>query len=95
MEHEISTITLPAAWASAIINGDYSGLDYHDPAEAQRCRERVAELRGDGWDIVDCEDEAHFTWSYRLADPGADCYGGDVLEYAMVRRIAARSLQPD
>jgi hypothetical protein len=80
MEH--TTITLPAYWCSALINGDYSGLD---DAEGQRCRAIVIDLASDGWSIVSCEDEARFTWHYALYDPGADCEGGDVLDYDILR----------
>ena len=34
-----SNEALPAAWASALINDDWSGLEFDDPAEAERCRE--------------------------------------------------------
>ena len=77
------TTTLPAYWASALINGDYSGLE--DEAEAARCAAKVEELADDGWSIVSCEDEARFTWSYNLYDTGADCSGGDVLDYTIIR----------
>lgn len=87
MPREIDTITLPAYWASAIINGDFSGLP--DAAEATRCRAQIAQLAADGWEIVDCEAESHFTWHYQLYDAGADCSGGDVLEYTMIRRHGA------
>ena len=82
-KRETDTITLPAYWASAIINGDYSSLE--DPAEAQRCRDVVSFWAQAGWDIVDCEEEARFTWHYQSADPGADCTGGDVLDYTMIK----------
>jgi hypothetical protein len=35
--------TLPAAWASSLVSGDYSGLEFDDPEEANRCREWVQE----------------------------------------------------
>lgn len=31
----IVTVTMPACWASAIINGDYSGLSTEDSAACQ------------------------------------------------------------
>lgn len=83
---ETTTVTLPAYWCTALINNDYSGLDDQDPAEAARCRAVAAEYARDGWDFVDCEDEAHFTWNYDLYDHGADCRGGEVLEYTIIRR---------
>lgn len=76
------TITLPAYWASALINGDYSGMA--DEAEAERCAAAEQELADDGWSIVGCDDEYRFTWSYRLYDAGADCDGGNVLDYTIL-----------
>jgi hypothetical protein len=82
-------ITLPAAWAPALVNGDTSGLDSH---EANLCAfaERVLAL--DGLRIVgvardpDTHEacEPRFTWRYRLysQDQTADTpSGGDVLDY--------------
>ena len=84
------TITLLAYWASAIINGDWSGME--DEAEKERCSKAIGELAAEGWSIVDIahgesdeKQEARFTWSYRLYDPGADCAGGDVLDYVILR----------
>lgn len=86
---ELTSITLPAAWASALINGDFSGLE--EP-EAARCKARVAELARDGWTIVDVArdddgegQEPRFTRSYRFYDPDATCTGGDVLDYVLMR----------
>jgi hypothetical protein len=56
--HETDVIELPACWASALIDGDYSGLDEQ---EAARCMRKVAELAREGWSVVDCADEARFT----------------------------------
>ncbi len=79
----VETITLPAAWASALVNGDFSGLDN---MERQRCERYVAELANDGWHVIDVardDDgeglESRFTWSFNLY--GGDCQGGDVLDY--------------
>lgn len=79
------TMKLPAYWASALINNDYSGLQDQDASEADRCRAKVAKLCEAGYEIVDCAEEAHFTWHYRLYDPDADCTGGEVLEYVALR----------
>lgn len=83
------TITLPAYWATALVNGDYSGMT--DEAEAARCRAVIAHWADKGWCLYDVarddDGEAHearFTWSYRLYDPGADCSGGEVLDYVMI-----------
>jgi hypothetical protein len=79
---ETDTVTLPEYWASALINGDFSGLDV---GEAERCRGAVATLAAEGWSFVGCEDEGRFTWHYALYDVGADCKGGSVLEYTIAR----------
>jgi hypothetical protein len=42
---EVDTVTLPAYWASALINGDFSGLESN---EAERCQAAVDEL-AQGW----------------------------------------------
>lgn len=90
MAMEQDTIELPAAWCSALINGDYSSFDHsaEDENEAARCAAVEADLAKDGWSIVDCADEARFTWSYQLYDHGASCSGGDVLEYTILRAVA-------
>ncbi len=75
------TITLPAAWACALINGDYTGLDND---EAQRCENAESDLADCGWSVVDCGD-ACFTWHYRQYDCGADCSGGDVCDYTIAK----------
>jgi hypothetical protein len=83
---QADTITLPAYWASALINDDYSGLEDHDPAEAARCRAVVADLAADGWYVgCDVDDTERFTWYYRLYDPGAECDGGNVLDYTILK----------
>jgi hypothetical protein len=80
------TITLPAAWACALINGDYTGFDFscQDGGEALRCSTAEDELAAEGWSVVDCG-EAYFTWSYNLYDRGADCSGGEVADYTIVK----------
>lgn len=35
---EIVTVTLPAHWASALINDDWSGLEYAAPDEAAKAK---------------------------------------------------------
>ena len=79
MALKTDTVTLPAYWASALINGDFTGIE--SDAEAARIEAVMDEFATKGWHIVGCEDDARFTWSYRLYDPGADCSGGEVLDY--------------
>jgi len=52
---KIVTVTLPAAWASALINNDWSGLNFYDPDEAQRARDW---LRESGLDVISCSDQS-------------------------------------
>jgi len=91
---ETDTITLPAAWASALVNGDYTSFDYDgDDAEAARCEAAEIDLANNGWSIVDAPGEPYFTWSYRLYDSGADCMGGDVLDYTILRHCTSPARQ--
>lgn len=83
------TVTLPAYWASALVNGDFSGLDAN---ETKRCKAAMARLAADGWHVVDTVrdndgngEDARFTWSYWLYDPDAGCDGGEVLDYVVLR----------
>ena len=87
MAIEVDTVTLPAYWASALVNGDYSGLD---DDEAARCEAAEKALAKDGWSVVSTadDDEPRFTWSYGLYDPGAEVSGGDVLDYTVLKAVA-------
>jgi len=87
MKIEVDTVTLPAYYASAFVNGDYSGLDDREESLVNKL---VADLAKDGFEIVDVardEDgegfEPRFTWSYRLY--GGDANGGEVLDYVVHR----------
>ena len=51
----IDTITLPAVWVSALVNGDYSGLD---AADAAACDEMTDRLEQYGWCVVSTEYDA-------------------------------------
>lgn len=65
------TGTAPSAWASYLINGDDSGIDSEDKAQADAWIQRMAR----GAPPVDCED-AGFRWDHdaRTECPlGADC----------------------
>lgn len=35
---EIVTVVLPASWASALVNNDWSGLEFYDPDEAAKAK---------------------------------------------------------
>ncbi len=45
-------IRLPREWASALINGDYSGLEFEDEEGARECRERENTLADEGILII-------------------------------------------
>lgn len=79
----IRKIIAPAAWASALVNGDYSGLK---PDEATRVRNWLDHELGPHERIIGCEDESRFTWSFRFH--GGDADGGDVLEYTTLDDLA-------
>ncbi len=90
MTIETDTVTLPVYWASALVNGDYSGLEDDD---AEHCRLTERELADDGWEIVDVArddegeaQELRFTWHYRLYDRYASCQGGEVVDYVILKR---------
>lgn len=72
----VRTIEAPEYWASALVNGDFSGLTAGEAQQVQVWRKR--ELPDDA-SICGCADEGRFTWSYRLY--GGDADGGSVIEY--------------
>lgn len=70
------TYTMPSAWASALVNGDYSGMDARDIAA---CEAHLARL-GHPQIVSTVDDSAgRFTWCFRLY--GGYCDGGDVIDY--------------
>ena len=83
-EKTVDEITLPAYWANALVNGDYSGLEFSDPTEAQHCRNTVAGLASEGWQVVSLiEDSARFTWHYQFYNTEANVSGGEVCDYVI------------
>ncbi len=78
---DIRKIKGAAYWASYIINGDASSLE---PAEKALCDAWLQRELEEGEDIVDCAEESHFSWHYGL-HTGADCSGGDLLKYTVLR----------
>lgn len=69
---EVDTVTAPAAWVSALVNGDPSGLNDH-PEDAAACRSRTAEGAAEGWHVVGVAHDAEgatadpwFSWSAHL-----------------------------
>lgn len=72
-----TTITLPSAWASYLINGDNSGLT--------RLEQDRADKETEGLNIVGIvEDSKRFTWWYALYDPESGFKGGTVADYIIV-----------
>lgn len=89
MTIEVDQITAPAFWASALVNGDESGMEDNEIAAMN---EYLASLEAEGWYVVDVArdeegngQEARFTNSYRLH--GGDAQGGDVLDYVIHRHV--------
>ncbi len=81
VEHD--TVTLPAYWASALVNGDYSSLkDW----EIEQLDKTVADLAP--WYVVDIKrndegeaEDPRFTWNYSLYNRYSGYSGGEVLDY--------------
>lgn len=78
---DVDTVTMPAHWASALINGDASGMTDREERLMDRYVERV--LYEHGWQVVDVIGEPYFTWRYRLH--GGDAEGGEVVDYHVHR----------
>jgi len=83
MTIKTTTVTLPAFLASALVNGDETGLE---PNDEKVLAQVLATLKADNLEVYDVvrdadgnADEARFTWSYRLY--GGDANGGDVLDF--------------
>lgn len=95
MPIQVSETTAPAAWASALINDDRSGLS---DAE-ERALDAWLAQQGD-WYVVDVKRDAsgepegsRFTWSFRLY--GGEASGGDVIDYVIHRVELPRPLASD
>lgn len=73
---KVDTIIGPAFLASALVNGDFSGLNAEETECCRKFQESI-----DPWYIVSCEGEPRFTWSFRLY--GGDAAGGDVIDYTV------------
>jgi len=77
----VHKVTGPAVFASYLVNGDESGLDYIDKSYADKWLKNIAP-----WFVVDVDRdnegnaiEQRFTWSYDLH--GGNSRGGDVIDY--------------
>lgn len=80
---ETDTIVLPAFLASALINGDVSGIE-DSPDDMAMLRAVEGMLTRRGWSVVSCEGEPYFArypaWLSSLS--------GDVLEYTVLYEVA-------
>ena len=63
------TYTLPAFWASALINGDFSGLEDDDERLLNEWFEYHPELGG----CLDCTDETEFRWHHDATPEVLSC----------------------
>lgn len=62
--------TLPAHWASALINGDFSGLDEAEDAAVRYWLDTEPDIGGDA---LDCTDEPEFLRHYDADGLACDC----------------------
>lgn len=80
-----SELDLPAHWASALVNEDFTGLE---EAEADRCAAEARRLADQGWTIADMVEESErFSWGYNLYDDcGSGITGGTVATFIIMRQ---------
>lgn len=72
------TATLPSHWASALINGDFSGMSEADEAELAH----ILDLNPEWNQPVDCE-EVGFCWAHDATPYGV--LAGDCSKYTFLR----------
>lgn len=86
---EVDTVTGPACWASALINGDDSSFSLDDDggeAELAALEAWLAPLTAEGWRVVGIvEDSERFSWSFALH--GGTAQGGDVVDFEILREV--------
>jgi len=56
---EIVTVVLPASWASALVNDDWSGLEYDDPDDAAKAKAWQMES---GLSVLSCGEHTFPDW---------------------------------
>lgn len=84
MAIEVDTVEMPVYWASALVNGDLSGLD---PEDRAACRAETRALADDGWFVVVSADgDEFFSWSTTLPS-GAD-FAGTLTSYTVHRVVS-------
>jgi len=88
---EIETVVAPESWATALVNGDWSGLEL-EPSDAAACRAWIADQAASGWQVVDVARDASgeaedpwFSWSADLH--GSPWRGAELLTYVRERRV--------
>lgn len=79
MTLRIETILGPAWFASAAINGDYSGLTSEEYLEFVAWRNFNV---WPGFDFASCGEESHFSWECRAH--GLPWTGGELIEYILI-----------
>ena len=67
---ETIDFTLPAHWASALINGDFSGLDADDDAAVRYWLDTEPDIGGDA---LSCTDEPEFRAFHDADGLACDC----------------------
>lgn len=86
---QVDTVTGPSHWASALINGDHSGMDSKEMSAMKAWNEKHG---GSVVSIADGEDgnpqEPRFTRHYSLH--GGTAEGGDVVDYVVHRMAKAK-----
>jgi hypothetical protein len=76
---ETGTVLLPAYWASALINDDYSGLSDEEEDAIERFLIEYKE-----WYVADCSEESEFVIFHDARKYGV--LAGDCLTYTLIRR---------
>ena len=88
---ETDTVTAPAYWASALVNGDESSFDYSDDqADYDAYKDFCEYLAQSGWRVVDVVRDKdgngrdpRFTWNGTLHH---SAYSGcEVIDYVIMR----------
>lgn len=78
-------VTAPANWASALVNGDDSGLfgNHPDPADIRDYHVFLDMLRRERISVVSCEGEPYYTSHGKLHQSGYQ--GVQVLDYVVCK----------
>lgn len=80
---EVDTISLPSHWASALVNGDFSGVEDED---ARHIELMMSKLGQEGWHVVGTSDEEpRFTNHYQVHNPYSQSHGGEVMDFVIHR----------